>query len=193
VLGRIGDRARHAVPHGVFRCADAADGRERWIAIAIHDDADWRKLVVAMGDPAWATDASLAAVAGRLARIGEVECHVDGWTRTQEARPLAERLQQAGIDLRRSSTWATSTTIAARASAPLPGRSSRHRPASGEMSHHRVLRRPPTSAPRRRSSASATHVLRGCSGCRRTIRGARTEGRVDRSARAFRQPAFPSR
>jgi benzylsuccinate CoA-transferase BbsF subunit len=98
VLGRIGNRARHAVPHGVFRCRDAADGRERWIAIAIHDDADWRKLVAAMGNPEWATDGSLAAVAGRLARIGEIECHVDGWTRTHEARPLAERLQAAGID-----------------------------------------------------------------------------------------------
>jgi len=98
VLGRIGNRARHAVPHGVFRCRDAADGRERWIAIAIHDDADWRKLVAAMGDPAWATDASLAAVAGRQTRIGEVECHLDGWTREHDARPLAERLQAAGLD-----------------------------------------------------------------------------------------------
>jgi benzylsuccinate CoA-transferase BbsF subunit len=98
ILGRIGNRERHAVPHGVFRCRDAADGRERWIAIAIHDDADWKKLVAAMGAPAWAADASRGAVAGRLARIGEVECHMDGWTRGHDARPLAEMLQQAGID-----------------------------------------------------------------------------------------------
>jgi benzylsuccinate CoA-transferase BbsF subunit len=98
VLGRIGNRARHAAPHGVFRCRDAEDGRERWIAIAIHDDADWKRLVAAMDSPAWATDASLTATTGRLARVGEVECHVDGWTRGQDARALAERLQQAGID-----------------------------------------------------------------------------------------------
>jgi benzylsuccinate CoA-transferase BbsF subunit len=96
-LGRIGNRARHAAPHGVFRCKDADDGRERWIAIAVHDDADWRKLVAAMGSPAWA-DASRAAVAGRLARIGEVECHVDGWTRGEDASALAARLQAAGVD-----------------------------------------------------------------------------------------------
>jgi benzylsuccinate CoA-transferase BbsF subunit len=98
VLGRDGNRARHAAPHGVFRCADAPDGRERWIAIAVHDDADWRTLVAAMGAPAWATDASLAATAGRLRRIGEVECHLDGWTRTHDARALADRLQAAGLD-----------------------------------------------------------------------------------------------
>src|SRR6185503_4449670 len=98
VLGRIGNRARHAAPHGVFRCRDAADGRERWIAIAIHDDADWRTLVAAMDHPAWATEASLASAAGRLARIGEVECHIDGWTRTHDAGPLAERLHWEGTD-----------------------------------------------------------------------------------------------
>lgn len=97
-LGRAGNRARHAVPHGVFRCQDTPDGRERWIALAVHDDADWKALVDAMGRPAWATDAGLAATAGRLARIGEVECHLDGWTRTHEAHALAERLQAAGID-----------------------------------------------------------------------------------------------
>jgi benzylsuccinate CoA-transferase BbsF subunit len=98
VMGRVGNRSRHAVPHGVFRCRDADDGRERWIAIAVHDDADWRRLVDAMGRPPWAIDASLAATAGRLARTGEVECHLDGWTRGHEAQALAERLQAAGVD-----------------------------------------------------------------------------------------------
>ena len=97
-LGRIGNRVRHAAPHGVFRCRDADDGRERWIAIAVHDDADWRRLVAAMGNPAWATDASLATAAGRLKRVGEVECHLEGFTRTHEARALAETLQRAGVD-----------------------------------------------------------------------------------------------
>ncbi|MGH7894208.1 MAG: CaiB/BaiF CoA transferase family protein [Candidatus Binatia bacterium] len=98
VVGRIGNRSRHEVPHGVFRCKDADDRRERWIAIVVRDDADWRRLVGAMGAPGWATDPSLATSAGRLARIGEVECHLDGWTRTHDARALAERLQQAGIE-----------------------------------------------------------------------------------------------
>jgi benzylsuccinate CoA-transferase BbsF subunit len=98
VLGRAGNRSRHEVPHGVFRCRDAADGRERWIAIAVHDDADWKALVAAMGRPAWATDASLATSGGRLARLGEVECHVDGWTRDHDAHALASELQAAGLD-----------------------------------------------------------------------------------------------
>jgi benzylsuccinate CoA-transferase BbsF subunit len=97
-LGRLGNRSTHAAPHGVFRCQDASDGRERWIALVVHDDVDWKALVAAMGSPPWATDASLATAAGRLARVGEVECHIDGWTRTHDARVLAEHLQQAGLD-----------------------------------------------------------------------------------------------
>src|SRR5581483_594716 len=53
ILTRMGNRSRDAAPHGVFRCADE-DGRERWVAIAVHDDADWRRFVDALGRPAWA-------------------------------------------------------------------------------------------------------------------------------------------
>src|SRR5204863_235043 len=53
ILGRMGNRSRHEAPHGVFPCA----GKDRWVAIAVHDDEDWGRLVRAMGEPAWATDA----------------------------------------------------------------------------------------------------------------------------------------
>jgi benzylsuccinate CoA-transferase BbsF subunit len=97
VLGRLGNRSRHAAPHGVFRCADD-DGRERWIAVVVHDDADWARLVEALGRPAWALDAALATTAGRLARVDALEAALGEWTRTQRAAALAESLQRAGVE-----------------------------------------------------------------------------------------------
>jgi crotonobetainyl-CoA:carnitine CoA-transferase CaiB-like acyl-CoA transferase len=97
VLGRLGNRSRHLAPHGVFRCEDE-DGRERWIAIVVHDDDDWARLVRAMGTPAWARDAGLATTAGRLERVDALEASLAGWTRTQQAAALAESLQRAGIE-----------------------------------------------------------------------------------------------
>jgi benzylsuccinate CoA-transferase BbsF subunit len=97
VLTRLGNRSRHAAPHGVFRCADA-DGRERWAAIAVHDDEDWRRLARALGDPAWTRDPTLATAAGRLARAGEIECHLEGWTRERSPATVADVLQAAGVD-----------------------------------------------------------------------------------------------
>src|SRR5262249_21116481 len=98
VLGRMGNRSRHAAPHGVFRCADDESGRERWIALAVHDDADWQRLVQVLGSPARALEPQLATATGRLAHADAIEQHVSEWTRTQHAAPLAERLQRAGID-----------------------------------------------------------------------------------------------
>lgn len=96
-LGRLGNRSRHAAPHGVFRCANE-DGRERWIAIVVHDDADWARLVQALGRPAWALDPVLATTAGRLAHVDALEAGLGEWTRTHQAGPLAESLQRAGVE-----------------------------------------------------------------------------------------------
>lgn len=92
--GRIGNRAAHAAPHGVFPCA----GEDRWIAIAVHDDADWQRLVAAMGSPAWATASALATVDGRLRQVDELERQLSAWTAGQDAAALAAQLQAAGLD-----------------------------------------------------------------------------------------------
>ncbi len=97
VLTRMGNRSRHAAPHGVFRCADEGE-RERWVAIAIHDDDDWERLTGALGRPSWATDRGLAGVEGRLARADDIEARLGEWTRGQRAVAVAERLQAAGVD-----------------------------------------------------------------------------------------------
>lgn len=82
-----------AAPHGVFRCA----GDDRWIAIAVHTDAEWQALVQAMGHPAWATAAALATHSGRLARIDELHRQISDWTADRDDRQLAVSLQQAGV------------------------------------------------------------------------------------------------
>jgi benzylsuccinate CoA-transferase BbsF subunit len=97
VLARMGNRSRHAAPHGVFRAADR-DGRERWIAIAVHDDGDWARLVAALGHPAWATAPTLATTAGRLAAVDVVEARLAEWTRTRPAEETVTLLQRAGLD-----------------------------------------------------------------------------------------------
>jgi crotonobetainyl-CoA:carnitine CoA-transferase CaiB-like acyl-CoA transferase len=98
VLGRMGNRSRHAAPHGVFRCADDESGRERWIALAVHDDADWQRLVQVLGSPAWALEPETATSTGRLAHADAIEDRLSEWTRVQHAAPLAEHLQHAGVD-----------------------------------------------------------------------------------------------
>jgi crotonobetainyl-CoA:carnitine CoA-transferase CaiB-like acyl-CoA transferase len=96
-LKRIGNRSREAAPHGVFPCRDEAKG-DRWVTIVCADDEDWRKLRAALGDPAWASDARFATVAGRRAAADEIERRLSDWTREHRATDIAERLQAAGVE-----------------------------------------------------------------------------------------------
>jgi benzylsuccinate CoA-transferase BbsF subunit len=97
ILSRTGNRSRHAAPHGVFRCADL-EGRERWVAIAVHDDDDWQRLVSTLGRPPWADDLALTTLAGRQGRVAEIEARLEEWTRERTPAAVAEQLQAAGVD-----------------------------------------------------------------------------------------------
>jgi len=97
-LGRLGNRSRHAAPHGAFRCAARDDDDDRWVAIAIHDDGDWQRFRRAIGDPSWAADAPFTTTAGRLANVDALEAHVTSWTRTRSAEEVMATLQAAGVD-----------------------------------------------------------------------------------------------
>lgn len=97
VMGRLGNLSRHAAPHGVYRCADE-DGRERWVAIAVHDDHDWRALGRALGDPPWARDPRWATTAERLAGVDDLERRLEEWTRARRAPAVVDVLVAAGLD-----------------------------------------------------------------------------------------------
>jgi crotonobetainyl-CoA:carnitine CoA-transferase CaiB-like acyl-CoA transferase len=96
-LSRIGNASRHAAPHGAFRCAPKGEDDDRWLAIAIHDDEDWRRLQCVVG-AAWVADKRFENSAGRLQHAEEIESALAAWTRSQGAEDLMERLQGAGID-----------------------------------------------------------------------------------------------
>jgi benzylsuccinate CoA-transferase BbsF subunit len=97
-LGRMGNRSRHAAPHGAFRCAPKDGDDDRWVAIAVHDDDDWQRFRRAIGDPQWAADARYATTAGRLAHVDELEGQVATWTRQRTAEDVMRLLQSGGVD-----------------------------------------------------------------------------------------------
>jgi len=95
VVTRRGNADDHTCPHGVYPCA----GEDRWIAIAVYDDAQWRALRSALGEPppGWASGAQLEALSGRLAARDALDAGLAAWTRGFEPQPLMERLQAAGV------------------------------------------------------------------------------------------------
>ncbi len=95
VAGPLGNRhpTAAAAPHGVFPCA----GEDRWIAIAVSNDLEWRALTGAMGDPDWAAEERYESSAGRLEDLDRLHEQLGAWTAGCGDRELVERLQAVGV------------------------------------------------------------------------------------------------
>jgi benzylsuccinate CoA-transferase BbsF subunit len=90
---RAGNRHVTAVPHAVFPCA----GRERWCAISVHDDEEWRRLRAALGSPGWACEPALEGVDGRRAAEDAMEERIAGWTRARTREEVVAVLRAARV------------------------------------------------------------------------------------------------
>jgi len=90
---RDGNRDPHMAPHGVFRCA----GEQRWVAIAVRDDAEWRRFATAIGRPALAEDPRYATLAARKRHEDELEALISEWTQPQPPEQVVATLQRERI------------------------------------------------------------------------------------------------
>lgn len=80
-------------PHNVYRCA----GPDRWIAIAVTHDAEWRTLCRVIGRPDLAAAPGLATAAGRKTHQDDIDAAITTWTKGQDDYEATHRLQQAGV------------------------------------------------------------------------------------------------
>jgi crotonobetainyl-CoA:carnitine CoA-transferase CaiB-like acyl-CoA transferase len=94
VLGAQGNRSERYAPHGAYRCADEG-GAERWIAIAVADDDEWRMMLSVLGNPA--TDACFPTAAARIENRAALDEFVGALVRAREAEALTAALQAAGV------------------------------------------------------------------------------------------------
>ena len=97
LMRRQGNRSPLAAPQGLYPCAGGQPGAENWLALSIASDAQWRGLCSALGDPEWATDPTLTALAGRRAHHDEIDERLGEWTRQRDRDDLVAELRALGI------------------------------------------------------------------------------------------------
>ena len=85
-----GNAVDWAVPHGVYRC----EGEDRWVALAVASDEEWRRFCAVAG---WVDDPRLSTLELRLAARDEIDARVSEWTASRRAEDVAESLQAAAI------------------------------------------------------------------------------------------------
>ena len=88
-----GNRNARGAPWGAYQCA----GEEQWCVITVRDDADWRALVRALGEPAWARARELQTAAGRRRAQDALDENLRAWTRTRTREEVTEQLQAHGV------------------------------------------------------------------------------------------------
>jgi crotonobetainyl-CoA:carnitine CoA-transferase CaiB-like acyl-CoA transferase len=93
VLGRQGNRGPGAAPQGMYPCA----GTDRWLALAVADDAQWDALRAVLGGPAWADDPRLGTAEGRRVAHDLIDDELRAWTKDRDAEELADLLARAGV------------------------------------------------------------------------------------------------
>ena len=93
VATRMGNRDPEMAPQGVYPCA----GEDRWCAITVAGDVEWKALVEIMGTPSWALAPELSTPQGRLAAHDAIDEQIAVWTAGQDAAALERQLLDAGI------------------------------------------------------------------------------------------------
>ncbi|KAA0240752.1 CoA transferase [bacterium] len=80
-------------PHGIYRCA----GDDRWVAIAVRGDGQWRALCEVMARMELAGDPRFATHTARLANEDALDAVVEDWTRPRDRYEVMAACQAAGI------------------------------------------------------------------------------------------------
>jgi benzylsuccinate CoA-transferase BbsF subunit len=82
-----------AAPHGVYRC----QGVNRWCALTVGGDQEWRRFCDILGNPPWTQDARFTTALRRIKHRDALNGLVESWTCQYPAEDIMARLQQAGI------------------------------------------------------------------------------------------------
>ena len=93
IEARNSNRDECNAPRCVVRCA----GFDRWIAVSVRSEDNWRALCQVLDTPSWLRDTRFSSVASRLANQSELEKAIERRTRARDAYTLLERLQAVGV------------------------------------------------------------------------------------------------
>lgn len=90
---RTGNRVSYASPHGAYPCK----GDDRWCAISIFDDKEWRSFCKVIKKAEWIDDPKFSTFLNRKKNEDELDRLIGEWTCGYRAEDVMELMQEAGI------------------------------------------------------------------------------------------------
>jgi benzylsuccinate CoA-transferase BbsF subunit len=93
IADRIGNHYPYAAPHNAYRCR----GQDRWCAIAVLTDEEWRSFCKVIENPAWTNDPKFATLEARKENEDKLDSLVEEWTINHSAEEVMTVMQAAGV------------------------------------------------------------------------------------------------
>lgn len=91
---RRGNGHEWMAPHGCYQCK----GHDRWLVVAVDNDAMWKAMKPVMGNPKWADDKRFDTNQGRFQNRAELDQHIASWTADRDNKDLFHAFQKAGVN-----------------------------------------------------------------------------------------------
>jgi len=93
LLGPQGNFDRAMCPHGIYRC----QGDDKWIALAVKEDDEWRSLCKSLDREEWLNDERFKDRRARLEHTSELNSLITEWTIQRSPQDVMDLLQGAGV------------------------------------------------------------------------------------------------
>lgn len=88
-----GNRHRYFAPQGCYRCK----GEDKWVAITIRSDHEWRKFCEALGHEEWCEDPRFATREARRENHDELDRLIEAWTLSRDHLEAMNDLQRGDV------------------------------------------------------------------------------------------------
>ncbi len=93
IAKRMGNKDPYMAPHGIFPCS----GEDRWIAIAVTNEAQWRAFCRVIGNPDWCRDAKFSTFLTRKKNEDELDDLITQWTKKLPAEKIMTLMQESEV------------------------------------------------------------------------------------------------
>jgi crotonobetainyl-CoA:carnitine CoA-transferase CaiB-like acyl-CoA transferase len=93
VVERDGNRHPFAAPHNTYRCK----GDDRWCAVSVFNDEEWKALCECMGRDELISDPKFKTIPARKEHEDEVDKEVGNWTLGLTPEEVFKKLQDNGV------------------------------------------------------------------------------------------------
>ena len=90
---RMGNRDEIMAPHGCYPCK----GEDKWVAIAVGTDEEWKALCRVMGNPDWSKEEKFSDQFSRWQNQDELNKLIGTWTKDFTHYEVMHKLQKVGV------------------------------------------------------------------------------------------------